>query len=213
MKIQECKLFEGATVPLHSIPQNQFPPGYTIALEGNKSTYVGIVLKGSIDVNAYTTNGNIIHINTLQEGMIYGDVLLYGSHNTYPGTLITKEETIIAMIPNHTIIEYLQQDPIFLQNFMISLSGKVHYYNSQAKLLAQDTLRDKILYYLHTEQQRQQSNIIRLHMSKQELAEKLHVQRPSLSRELIHMKQEGIIDYDRWSITLLSLNKGTKSLF
>jgi CRP-like cAMP-binding protein len=202
MKVQDSHLFRNTTLPINSISQNQFPPGYTIAYEGSVSTYVGIVLKGSIDVNAYTPNGNVIHINTLREGMTYGDVLLYGSHNTYPGDLITKETTLIAMVPNELIKHFLHDDPIFLANFMTALSGKVHYYNSQAKLLAQDSLRDKILYFLHTEQVRQKSNTIQLNMSKQELAEKLHVQRPSLSRELIKMKQEGIIDYDRWSITL-----------
>ena len=41
-------------------------------------------------------------------------------------------------------------------------------------------------------------------MSKKEWADKLGVQRPSLSRELIKMKEEGIIDYDKDTISILN---------
>ncbi len=39
-------------------------------------------------------------------------------------------------------------------------------------------------------------------MTKEELANQLFVQRPSLSRELAKMKKDGIIDYDRYTITI-----------
>ena len=39
-------------------------------------------------------------------------------------------------------------------------------------------------------------------MTKEELANQLFVQRPSLSRELSRMKIDGLIDYDRYTITI-----------
>jgi len=44
-------------------------------------------------------------------------------------------------------------------------------------------------------------------MSKEELANLLFVQRPSLSRELIKMKQEGLIQYDRKTITMIETHQ------
>lgn len=43
-------------------------------------------------------------------------------------------------------------------------------------------------------------------MSKKDWAEKLGVQRPSLSRELIKMKEEGLIDYDKEKIFIKDIN-------
>ena len=40
-------------------------------------------------------------------------------------------------------------------------------------------------------------------MTKEELANQLFIQRPSLSRELGKMKKEGLIDYDRYTVTIL----------
>ena len=44
-------------------------------------------------------------------------------------------------------------------------------------------------------------------MSKKDWADKLGVQRPSLSRELINMKKDGLIDYDRSKIIILDLEE------
>ena len=81
-------------------------------------------------------------------------------------------------------------------------SKKAYELNFKSKLLSQDSVRDKILFYLYQEKRLQKSNIIELKMSKEELANLLFMQRPSLSRELIKMKQDGLIDYDRWTITI-----------
>jgi CRP-like cAMP-binding protein len=42
-------------------------------------------------------------------------------------------------------------------------------------------------------------------MSKQQFAEYIGVQRPSLSRELINMRDEGLIEFDRKTITILDI--------
>ena len=47
------------------------------------------------------------------------------------------------------------------------------------------------------------SNKVILNMTKEELASMMSLNRPSLSRELMRMKKEGLIDYDKNSITYL----------
>ncbi len=56
--------------------------------------------------------------------------------------------------------------------------------------------------FLIFESNRQNSRIIKLPVSKKELAEKFGVERPSLQRELRKMKDDGLIDYDSKSIEL-----------
>ena len=65
------------------------------------------------------------------------------------------------------------------------------------------TIRECILNYLAYESKLQNSNQIQLSISKKELADRIGVQRTSLSRELSKMRDEGIIDYDRNSIKLI----------
>jgi DNA-binding transcriptional regulator LsrR (DeoR family) len=56
---------------------------------------------------------------------------------------------------------------------------------------------------LEYESKRQNTNYIKLNMTKKALAEKIGVQRTSLSRELAKMRKDGLIVFDRTSITLL----------
>lgn len=64
-------------------------------------------------------------------------------------------------------------------------------------------LRQKIIQYLKQLYKEQNSTKLHLPTSKKMLAEKLGVQRTSLSRELQKMTNEGIIDLDRQIITLI----------
>lgn len=76
------------------------------------------------------------------------------------------------------------------------VSGKIKYY-------ANKTLREKIMNYLDYECKKQNSNHIKLSITKKALAERMGVARTSLSRELDKMRKEGIIAFDRETITLL----------
>ncbi len=205
MELKHSRLFQNTGIDTSPIERKQFPANYTIELEGDESTYIAVVLEGSIHVQAYTLSGHTITINTLTAGMIYGDVLLYGTINhNYPGNLITAQPTTIAVVPNDLVRHHLRTNTVFQDNFLTLLADKVYIYNWHSKLLSQDTIRDKILFYLHEEIRIQGANRIHLNMTKEELARKLYVQRPSLSRELAAMKQDGLIEYDRKTITLLA---------
>ena len=57
--------------------------------------------------------------------------------------------------------------------------------------------------YLDYECKKQNSNIIRLSMTKKALAERIGVQRTSLSRELSKMREDGLIKYDSDSIEIV----------
>jgi CRP-like cAMP-binding protein len=203
MNINECALFKNTRIDLSTIKTKTYQDNKTIALEGDISKNLGIVLEGKIHVKAYSLGGKNFTMNVLKPGQLFGDVLMFASEiNTFPGSLITQGKTTVAYIPNADFFNYLKNDFDLLQNFLTMFSKKAYELNFKSKLLSQDSVRDKILFYLYQEKRLQKSNIIELKMSKEELANLLFMQRPSLSRELIKMKQDGLIDYDRWTITI-----------
>ena len=65
------------------------------------------------------------------------------------------------------------------------------------------TIRESIISYLDYERKKQNSNIIKLSMTKKALAERIGVQRTSLSRELAKMREDGLIEFTPVSISLL----------
>ena len=55
--------------------------------------------------------------------------------------------------------------------------------------------------------------IMALEMNKEEIANFIGIPRPSLSRELIKLRKEKIIDFDRNNITILDIDKLEEILF
>jgi CRP-like cAMP-binding protein len=203
MELKNVDLFRNSNIDINSVKLLDFPDKFTIADEGDISSNLGIVLEGKVHIKAYSLGGKNFTLNTLEPGHIFGDVMLYGQKtNTYPGMLVTQGKTRVAFISNTKFKTMLKSCPILLENFLKSLSDKAFEMNIKSKLLSQDSIRDKILFWVQQEKRIQGTNIVQLHMTKEELANHLFIQRPSLSRELIKMKNEGIIDYDRYTITI-----------
>lgn len=203
MNIKDCTLFRHTKVDLSNINIQQYSSEVTIAMETDVSKSIGIVLEGRILVKTYTLGGNNFTLNTLEPGQIFGDILMFSDiTNTYPGHLITQSDTKIAYIPNDVFQEYLYQDRVLLQNFLRIFSDKAYEMNFKSKMLSQDSVRDKILFYLANQRKIQKSNVIVLGITKEELSNQLFIQRPSLSRELQKMKADGLIDYDLKTITI-----------
>lgn len=78
--------------------------------------------------------------------------------------------------------------------------------NERISNLSQDTIRKKIASYLLLEYKKQKSLTIILPYTRKKMAELLNVPRPSLSRELIKMKEENIIDFNKNEINILDID-------
>jgi len=93
-----------------------------------------------------------------------------------------------------------------LKWFLQSASDKTLILMGKIKTLALKTIRQCIIEFLLYEYHVQKSTTIKLDMTKKELAEKIGVQRPSLSRELNKMRKDGLIIYDSKQITITDVD-------
>lgn len=169
--------------------------------EGDQCHYVGLIIKGNVQINTYTYMGNEYNITNLSKDDILGDTLLFTNHPYYLGDVISLNESKIILIDKQNLIYLMQNDQVFLNNFLAIQANKHLQSQKRIKVLLQKTIRDKIMFYLYEEIKNLNSNYIPI-KSKQHLASLLNIPRPSLSRELMLMKKEKLINYDRHFIIL-----------
>ena len=93
------------------------------------------------------------------------------------------------------------KDQTFLLNFLSIVAKKSTDLRNRLKLLSHKSIEERILFYLDSERKKLKTNRIPV-KSKESLAQLLNIPRPSLSRELIRLKEKGIIDYNRYYIIL-----------
>ena len=101
-------------------------------------------------------------------------------------------------------VKFCTDNTNFLNSFLNDLTNKIITLNKSITTLSLTSIRQKISNFLLNEYKVQGSVFIKLNMTKQKLSEILGVPRPSLSRELINMKDLGIIDYSRDFIKILN---------
>lgn len=178
-----------------------------IALEGTPCTKVGLVLDGEIDIKRILSSNNVIHLSSFTRGEFFGEVIAFSDTNKYPATVLASKPSSVMFISKNDFISFCSHNPEFLSMFLNDLTNKIISLNNSITGLSLTSIRQKIANYLVVESKNQESIFIKLNMTKQKLSEKLGIPRPSLSRELIKMKDDGLIDYAQDVIKIIDINE------
>lgn len=173
-----------------------------IYFQNEKCTTFDIVLKGTVSVQGIDDKGNYVSISDFNIGDVIGGNLLFSHKNFYPMMVLSKTEVTILHLKKDLILNLCQSNTTFLINFFQSLSDKTLILTDKIKTLSFKSIRQCIIDFLIFESYAQNSNVIKLTLTKKQLAEKFGVQRPSLSRELNKMRKDGLIEYDAYSIII-----------
>ncbi len=182
-----------------------YPKGKVIHIQHEKCQYMDYILSGVVTVQALDASGNIMTISDFTVGEALGSNLLFSSHPSYPMTVLAKTEVSLLHIHSQAIVRLCGNSQKFLLEFLRQVSDKTLILTGKINSVAMKCMRDSILDFLKMECKLQNSNCVVLPFSKKEWAELLGVQRPSLSRELNHMRQDGLIAFDKRTITLLTV--------
>lgn len=178
-----------------------------IYFQNEKCVTFDIVLKGIVSVQSTDEKGNYISISDFTIGSELGGNLLFSHKNFYPMMVLAKTEVTLIHLKKDLVLSLCQSNTTFLSKFLHSISDKTLILTDKIKTLSLKSIRQCIIDFLMYESYVQKSNIIKLEVTKKDLAEKFGVQRSSLSRELNKMRKDGIIEYDAYSITIVNLDK------
>lgn len=183
-----------------------------IGLEGEDCKSIGIVLDGKVEVQKIYHSGNVTTLARLSSHDIFGEVIIFSNRSTYPATITCISDSKIAFISKEEVLRLCNENVHFLEKFMKLLSNKILMLNKKVTNLSFKTIRQKVSNYLLEEYKKQGKMKIKVEMNRKDMAQYMGVQRPSLSRELINMKEDGIIDFDRNIIVIKDLDALEDSL-
>lgn len=173
----------------------KYEGGSVIHFQHQKCTHLDVILSGIVSIQALESSGSSITITEFGNGETLGSNLLFSSRPQYPMLVVAKTDVTLLRVAKETILKLCNCDPFFLRNYLEQISDKALVLTGKINSIALKSIRESVVEYLLLEQQYQNSSTILLPFSKKEWAEMLGVQRPSLSRELNRMRQEGLIDY------------------
>lgn len=170
-----------------------------IMIEGRDSTGIGIVLEGEAIVARDGLAGDRRIISKLNTGDIFGEIAAFVGNKSLTTVESTTSSTIM-FLPSYKIVETCPKvcncHKTLIRNMLEVVSQKVIVLNKKVEILSLKSIREKISNFLLEQYNINKSLEFEIPFKRHELAEYLNTTRPSLSRELIKMKDEGIIDFN-----------------
>lgn len=160
------------------IEKRCFKTAETIFLENDTCKSVGIVKIGEISIKSYFANGKEVTYNTLKEGQMFGNNLIFSSTPKYRGDVIAQKESEIWFISKDNLLKLLKLDETFLLEYFTQQSDFSKTLNLKIKLLTISVAEDRLVYYLTFNKNKL------TYKSITKLANELYLSRESLSRTI-----------------------------
>lgn len=181
---------------------NKYTKGQIIHLQDEVCLAMDIVLEGEVSVQKIDSSGNILKIVAFSGEEVLGANLLFSNRNSYPMTIVSESKSVILHVYKELVLELCHANILFMSRLMTIIADKTLVLTDKIDVISLKTISQRIIDYLRYQFYIQNSYTIKLTITKKELAQRLGIQRSSLSRELQKMRQKGLLEYDSKTITI-----------
>lgn len=197
-----AQLMQSPFVSIKHYDQNEM-----VFMSGDEPRYLYILLSGTIFIGRDSIDGKRVIVTGIdQVGESVGGAYLFLKNQSYDLYVQAKDTSSLLRISKSAFTDGEWSKHSYYQkltlNILQELSEKAYFLNRKVQLLSSGNLRKKIADMLLMNQQN--SSLI-FAMNREQMADYLGVARPSLSRELMNMQRDGLIEITKEGITILSL--------
>lgn len=201
--VERCLKCSGAEVVI-------FEKEEIIFLQSDAPCKLMILLEGIIAICNDSVSGKRSIVTTVdQAGELFGEVFLFLNKHEYDHYAQAVTGVKVLTIPREfffrTCGEQCNYHAQLISNMLSILAQKAYYLNQKLQIMSCATLRHKIAKTLL--RNLSDDGRVTLSMNREELADFLNTARPSLSRELMKMQEDGLIKIKKKEIVILQLDE------
>jgi len=200
---EDLKIMLGCLQPvIRNYARNEF-----IVLAGERFDGIGIILSGEATVIKENAAGKRILIAMLKPGEMFGEMAAFSKNQVWPVTVHTQGVcTALFLTPRKIIGKCEKACPwhsTLIQNMLKIVSEKALMLNKKVEYLSIKSMRGKIAAFLLEQSRITGRTKFILPLKRGEMADFLNVSRPSMSREMCRMRDEGIIGFHKAKISII----------
>ncbi len=208
-KLMELPLFRGASrqrlsqlvgdIKFHFL---KYPRGETIIRAGDPCRHIAFVISGSVRATIVNADGRFSIGQTLSSPAVIMPDFLFGKHTVYPCTVEAIDTVGILKIAKADYLKMLNSDPVFLFNFLNTLSS-----NGQKALqgilsLTTGDIDERIAYWIGALTQPGAYDIV-LTCRKRDLCSLFGMPRTVFDASLRSMKERNLLDYTSRELSIV----------
>lgn len=187
------------------IETKEYKKGDIIAKENSLCTSIGYVKKGTVIAkNLFSDNEQQIKLITSTK--TFGEALIFVDDNRYKASFIALKDCKIEYISKTELLNLIKIQPKISFNLLKQVSTELIQINDHKKILAAKTVRKKFLEFLLIESQKNDKLAFLIDYTKTELSLYLNVERPTLSKEIHYLQNNGVITNNKNIYEILDLD-------
>ena len=189
-ELKQIKLFAGcsdeALERLLSQPcrRQEYPAGRRMLNPGDPCRALMVLVEGQAEARMTGEEGREVLVDHLKAPMLLAPAFLFATPNIVPVEVNAVTDCAVWHINREAFFEFMQHEPTVLRAFLEVLSQRGHFLSGKMRTFAVNGLRNRILEYLDAN-----GSIT----SVADVAQQLGATRPSLSRVLSEMLDEGVV--------------------
>ncbi|MDO5046993.1 MAG: Crp/Fnr family transcriptional regulator [Anaerococcus sp.] len=181
------------------IEEVTFSKGDHIFRLGDKSNDFYYLIRGHVSVYQIDSNGKRFIFQSINKSVVFGEVYAY-LNIPFDFSAKAEEDSKVLIIRDFRKL-FIEPTPrAFLTNFIDVIANKTMKLSKRNQITSQVSLRQKIAKFLL---ENEKDNLVNLKMTREDLADYLSTTRPSVSRELSSMVDDGLIKIQGRKIGLI----------
>ena len=184
-----------------------YKKGDTVLAEGDKAKYLGIVLKGSVQLVRVDYYGNRSILTSIEPPQLFGEAFAFAGLDSVPVDVVAAEDTDILLTDAMHIARPCENACAFHRQMTLNLLQIVARKNlvlhRKIEITSKRSTREKLMTYLLLQAKKAGSSTFTIPYDRQELADYLGVERNGLSTEIGKLRNEKVLECRRSTFTLL----------
>lgn len=171
-----------------------------ILSNGDTVTDIGLVLSGSVQIGHNDFFGNKSILAIVEKGGVFAEAYACIPNEPLMIDVTANDDCEILFISVSKLFEPCSQCDStnrLIQNLVLIAAQKNLQLSKHSIHTTPKTIRGRLMSYFSEQISAQNSNIITIPFDRQQLADYLNLDRSALSKELIKMKKDGLIEYHK----------------
>ena len=163
---------------MHDYPSRyvHYKKGDTIAMQGYVCRSLYILCEGSVYAK--------MTLDTLSAPDVLASSFIFSSEGIFPVTILANSDCSLWIVDRESLLRIIEEDSLVLRNYLTVISDHSMFLSRRLNEFALQTLSSRIISYIE-----QNGTIQNL----QEVAFILGVARPSLSRAILQLVNQGVL--------------------
>lgn len=184
--------------------QQKYQAGEYIFMQEQKPQKLFLLLEGTVYIVKDFPSGKRDILYTVEAGNVFGEIFLFGEQKKYWYDAVANEDCLVLEIPWQFFYQFCENachhHQMVTRNMLDILSQKDFQMTKKLHIISTASLRERLAIWLIDS--RDDKGRVELKMNRENLADFLNVARPSLSRELMRMQEDGLIRVSKRSIQI-----------